>query len=98
MLVGSFKTRLRSYLEQVSDVPLLADHVVMSFAASNLRRFTVHENLLDDKSHSAETVGIAILPDCVVVDFVHAIDETYLVGKFFISHRKIVNFHQLFTK
>lgn len=66
------------YLEQVSHVPFLANHVVVSFTATNLRWLTVNENLLDYKAHATEAVSIAVLPDRVVIDFVHAIDETYL--------------------
>lgn len=67
-----------SYLEQVSHVPFFANHVVMSFPASNFRRLTVNENLFDDKTHTTEAVSIAVLPDRVVVDFMNSIDETYL--------------------
>lgn len=50
----------------------------MSFAAANFCRFAVNENFLDDKAHATKSVSIAILPDGVVVDFVDAVDETYL--------------------
>lgn len=71
-----------NYLEQVPDVPLLANHVVMRFTTSNLRGLAVHENLLDDEAHSAKSVCVSVLPDCVVVDLVNSIDETDLQGKF----------------
>lgn len=67
-----------SYLKQISHIPLLTNHVIVSFTATNLRRFTVHENLFNDKSHSAEAISVSILPYCVVVDFMNTIDETYL--------------------
>lgn len=91
MLVGqekATKTRSRTYFQQIPHVPLFADHVVVRFAASNLGWLAVHENLLDDEAHAAETVGVAILPDGVVVDLVNAVDERYLMECIELEHFK----------
>lgn len=68
----------QAYLEQIPNVPFLANHIVMCFTAANFCRLAVHENLLDNEAHSAEAVCITILPDRIVVDFMDAINETYL--------------------
>lgn len=54
----------------------------MRFTAANLRWLAVHENLLDDESHSAESISVSVLPDCVVVDLVNSIDEADLQVEF----------------
>lgn len=86
------------YLEQISNVPLLTNHIVVSLAASNFRWLRMNENLLDDKSHSAETVSISILPNCVVVDFVNAINERNLENNKFKSLTCTIAGLKLFTK
>lgn len=53
----------------------------MRFTASHLRRLAVDENFFDDEAHSAEAVGVAVLPDRVVVDFVNSVDEADLKVK-----------------
>jgi hypothetical protein len=69
---------LYAHLKQISDVPLFSNHVVVRLTATNLRRFTMNENLFDDESHSSEAVGITILPDRVVVNFMNTIYQAYL--------------------
>lgn len=70
-----------THLEQVSDVPFLADHVVMSLASTNLRGFAVNEDLLNHEPHATKSVLIAILPYRIIVDFMNAVDKTDLKTK-----------------
>lgn len=82
LVKGDCDQPTRNYLEQVPDVPLLANHVVVRLTPSNLRWLAMHENFLDDESHSAKSIGVSVLPDCVVVDLVNSIDEADLQVEF----------------
>ena len=51
---------LYTYLKQITDVPFLADHVVVCLPAADASRFRMDQNLLYNETHAFETVHILL--------------------------------------